>query len=340
MSNDNFKIGVASHGKTNFQGRTKFFYIKDNEDNVYRVLPPLFSLAEHGRYAKWYAVHRGLRGTDGRQKAFMCLEETEQKTRLITRHCPLCDLTRDLEAQVKLAKDKGATKDQLQNFRIKMIMPVQSERKYYINVVNQDNQIGVLPISSRMFNGLRALCEEEDKKGRDITGRDGLFLNFKKQTKYKGDKDAVHSVGLFLQSSTDGSYRPVIHQLTTEFVERLKTEAADLNELFKSLTQEEVAALAAAPDVERPKLIDRVFAAPERQTNQLNPGETAIGNTTAVAVTRLEMTSDGLTSKSIGPIPSETRLPETKAAPSAPAPLLTQTTGLSDDEFHKLFMPS
>jgi hypothetical protein len=335
-NNEQFKIGVSSHGKTQTTfGKLKWFYIKDNVDNIYRVLPPLFSLAESGKYAQWHAIHRGLRGTDGFQKSFVCPEETDRKTRLVTRRCPLCDKARELEAQVTLAKDKGASKDQLLKMRLELIMPVQSERKYYLNVVNQENQIGVLSISSRMFNSLRAECEDQDKKGIDLTGKDGQFMNFKKQTKYKGDKDAVHSAGVYFAQSPDGAYRPVVHSLTTEFIERLRTEATDLPHLFRSISDEEAEALASASATDRPLVLDRVFARQERDTSALESSQTTIPGTSAVAVNRLHITEAGVTSQSLGSIQSA------KAPEPAPvvAPVVAAKTSISDEEFVKLFMP-
>jgi hypothetical protein len=71
MNTEQVAIGRAAYGR---QGRAGFFDVESNKDNIYRVLPPIKSLASKGKYAQFIATHRGFRGTDGKQKPFRCIE--------------------------------------------------------------------------------------------------------------------------------------------------------------------------------------------------------------------------------------------------------------------------
>lgn len=273
MNQQEVLIGKASYGRNNFGHG--WFRVDDNKDNVYRVLPPMKSLAATGRYAKYYRTHRGFRGSDNKQKPFLCIEEIDYKTKIIKAHCPVCDWVRAIEAEVEKYKEKGATKEQLQEYRNKYVFPFQAEGKYYLNVVNQEGKIGILPIGSNMFKSLEALAIEQEKQGNDITGMNGLFLNFKKQTKFKGDKNAIHTVSLYFQPDGTGGFRPVAHQITQEFAQRLGTEAADLGNLFKSLEVEQISQIISLDGEARAKYIDTLFGKEETQAPVTAPQQAA-----------------------------------------------------------------
>lgn len=252
------------------------------------------SLAPHGKYAKYYRTHRGFRSTDGKQKPFICIEESDYKTKVIKVHCPVCDKVAELEQEVVKFKQRGATDEQIREYRNKNIFPFQSEGKYYLNVVNQENKIGVLSLGSKAFKALEALALEQEKKGRDITGMQGVFLNFKKATRFKGDRDAVHSVEMFLQAGNDGSFRYVTHDITADFAARLGTEAADLGNLFKALDAEQIARIVSLDGESRGQYIDTLFNAPEKDAPANNGGlQTQIPNSNLTAVSRLEVGQDG-----------------------------------------------
>jgi hypothetical protein len=294
--NETVMIGKALYGKQSggFGGGHGWFYIEDNKDNVFRVLPPMKSLAPHGKYAKFYRTHRGFRGSDNKQKPFICIEESDYKTKVIKVHCPVCDKVAELEQEVAKFKQRGATDEQIRDYRSKNIFPFQSEGKYYLNVVNQENKIGILNVGSKMFKALEALATEQEKKGRDITGMQGVFLNFKKATRYKGDRDAVHSVEMFMQGQSDGSFRYAAHDITADFAARLGTEAADLGNLFKTLDAEQIASIVSLDGESRSKYIDNLFNAPEKDGSAVNQGlQTQIPGSNVTAVSRMEVSSQG-----------------------------------------------
>jgi hypothetical protein len=358
------QIGKSSYGK-NSGGSHGWFYIEDNKDNIYRVLPPMKSLAPHGKYAKFYKTHRGFRDSSNKQKPFVCIEESNYKTKVITTHCPVCDWVAQMESQVKQFESRGATKEQIKEYNYKNIYPFKSDRKYYLNVVNQENKIGILAISSTMFQSLEALGTEQEKLGRDITGMEGVFINFKKQTKFKGDRDAIHTASLFMQPQADGSYRFVTHTITPDFASRLSTEAADLGNLFKVLDVEQISRLVslATDDAARGKYVDALFAAPEAaQAATGNVPQTVQGDipgTNLTAVSRVEVGRDGgfqvqqptipANFNQVAPPPTNlgqfqgTQQSLANLAPATPAPAAAlpskPISTLSDEEFTNMVRP-
>lgn len=255
------ELGKAVYGRSG--GTHGWFHIEDNKDNIYRVLPPMKSLAKEGKYAKFYVTHRGFRGSDNKQKPFLCVEtsvwDNKTNTRSIKSHCPICDWVAAIEAQIVQYKSQGATDEQIREYRNKYVFPFQAERKYYINVINPEGKIGVLPIGSKMFKSLEAMAKEQEKAGFDVCGMNGLYVNFKKQTRFKGDRDAVHSAVLYMHPDGTGGYRPVGHQIDTAFAQRLGPEAADLGSLFRSIEIDQCAQLVALDGDARAKYVDELF---------------------------------------------------------------------------------
>ena len=288
---DNFEIGKSKYGNSkNFGEGKTWFYLKDNTDNVYRVLPAMFGLARTGQYAKWYAIHRGLRGTNNRQYPFLCIEEADRKTNTITRQCPICNKVSELEGKLELAKKSGTvTSEQVKEFNLSQIWPLSQERKYYLNVVNLEGKIGLLAIGSKMFKSLEATCIKWEGQGYDITGTQGVYVNFRVAKAYKGDKEAVHTADVYMQSSPDGSFRPLTHEITPDFVNQLKNDASDLTALFKEIPVEAMALLADAPSIERSKLIDKIFAVPDKKETATGIMNAHVPGTDATMVGRAEI---------------------------------------------------
>ncbi|MGH7241089.1 MAG: hypothetical protein ACREGB_02205, partial [Candidatus Saccharimonadales bacterium] len=324
MSNENneFLIGQSVFGPQggNFT-KHKYFYIKD-ANNYFRVLPPLFSLAQLGTWAKFYSVHRGLRATDGHQRPFLCNEVVNRKTKLIERHCALCDMARDLEQKLDLALKHGqCTKEQAKEARTAYLWPLQAEKRFYMNAVDAANQIGVLNIPYRSFKSLEARIKEvQTTKGFDPTGIKGSFFNFKKVQEFKGDSQTQYPVDEYLEMTTFNTVSgpvqapmPKLHELTQDFIMRIKTEAADLTKLFKEVSDADVSTLASLQGPSRAEYLTKMFATPEvAKAADPNPLKTSIPGTTAQMVSQIGFGPSGptITTPDVGSI-KPTAAPQT-----------------------------
>jgi hypothetical protein len=285
-------------GRSNFSGKNqnytsqKWFYLKDNVDNIYRVLPPIKGLARTGEYMKFYAIHRNIPDTKARKRAFQCVEQ-KNRDGIITQHCALCDRVRELEVQLKLAKDGGASKDQLQDFRMTHIMPLQVEKKFYINVVNQEGAIGILSVPYKLGKSLELLGKQWEGRGFDITGMNGVFLNFKKVNRFKGDKEVQYSVDAYMAPTADGQFNLLKHELTPEVVQRLGSEAGNLANLFKTIEVDQVSMLSTLEGEARAEYMTSLWATPEKE-EEASALVNRIPGTNAVAVSHVNQKASGL----------------------------------------------
>jgi hypothetical protein len=324
------KIGV-----TNLDGmggnRKEHFSIKANEDNLYRPLPPLFSLAERGQFAKYWASHSVFlvaQGSDGKPKwdvyNFQCLEKVNKETKLITQHCPFCDTFRENQARHSSAKAQGVSKENLEEFFNKNVRPYQTEKRFYINAVNQENRVGVLTIPIKAFDGLQQRLKEAQAKYQiDATGTNGLFLNFKKTQKFKGDRDTAYSVD-FAMDMTNVNGVPQMqlkqHVLTKDFLTVIEKGARDLSTIMRLITPEDMSSIITADITNKKALMDRIFGRGEKTQAQSTYN---IGGTNAEAVTRVDMVAGEVKLTSPQPIVSAPSV-NVSVAP-ATAPILAQT---------------
>ena len=76
-------------GKSNYGGGGKktYFKLKDG-DNVYRILPPMFDLAEKGVWTKYYAVEYGYYNTQGKMRPFLACRVVNKKTKMVEVESP------------------------------------------------------------------------------------------------------------------------------------------------------------------------------------------------------------------------------------------------------------
>lgn len=335
---ETFAIGQSNHNGT--FNKTKYFYIEPNEDNIYRVLPPMFSLASKGSYAQWMAVHKSFPGTNGKRRVFRCIEETDRETKRITKHCPMCIYAKKLQDHYDMLKNTGgATEDQLKQFRNSHIYPLQAERKYWLNVVNQADEIGILSINGSAMQALKAECKAfYSQQGIDIVGTNGLFLNFRKDREFKGDRKPVVTVKAYLKKDASNKFEYVTHTLTPSFIERLKTEAKDLPTLFRSISSEDMELMVQAPEERRAELVDKIFTRSEDDGDSAQGKNEEFGlikspipgTSGAVSVGRVSLTSEGASVAQLDPIVPQTAKP---AAP-APAPSVSNTAPSAlPDEF-------
>lgn len=327
-------------GKSNFDGggftKKEYFWLKANENNLFRVLPPLFSLAEKGQYAKYYASHKIVivdapaPGSSEKGKwnvyQFLCVEKFDQKEKLIKVHCPFCDQARAAKATYEDAKNRGAGKEQLKEFFDKQVAPYEAEKKFYVNAVNLENKVGLLPLGIKNFKALQERLKDIQTNygGMDATGVNGLFLNFKKTQKFKGDRDTVYSVDLALDTvMKDGlpQMQMKTHVLTTDFIETVRTTARDLGDLYKSISTEEMVYILQSAPENKKALLDKIFGRGEKVTT---PTTSHVNGVTGVeVVTRIDMNGGNLTLQTPDPFKAAPQV-NPAAAPIMTAPIVPQ----------------
>ena len=310
-------------GTTNFDGSVKkeWFQIEANADNLYRVLPPLFSMADKGQYAKYYSVHSVWikDPTNPTSKArpykFQCIQKIDRESKMILNHCPFCDKATEQRGQYEAAKEKGLDADQLKTFLFAQVLPYQAEKKFYVNVVNLENKVGVLPLGIKCFRSLQdRLSEVRNNFNTDATGMQGLFFNFRKIQKFKGDRDTAYQVDLAQETfQQDGQHmsKPRVHVITEEFIKYLESSARDLGSMFKEISVTEIKSLVAVSDESKHELCQRIFAKSDKVTL-----ETTVPNTNSTTVGNVTLTPSGV----------QVEMPQVQPAPASTVNVATPVT--------------
>lgn len=350
------------------EGYTKknYFYLKSEFDkggvvggqNIFRVLPPLFSLATEGKYYQYYSVHKFATNTQGKMRPFVCIEDKDYKTKMIRQHCPVCDYLTEKTQQMDMAKQKGVSDQQIRDFNEVYIKPYQPERRYYLNVIDQSGQIGILGVPSKAFKALESLVKEYMQSNIDITGMRGLFLNFVKDSKYKGDNQVMYKVEVHREKINDPQQglieRPKAHDLTPDLINRIKKEASDLSKLFARLTPEEVGLILRANGDERRAVVDRVFSKGSSTEEEGSEEESSglitakIGGTDMSAVVSMSVSSQGVTvtAPNLGILNANEpvtdsfvgfSMPAGKSEPKASTTAGSDFSNMSDAQFQALF---
>jgi hypothetical protein len=258
--NQNQQSAEEFLGSTNldssFSPRTWFKLLRGQ--NFFRVIPPVHSLRKDGRISKYYATHL-VKNAEGRFRTFQCIEDKDFKTKTIKQHCPFCDKYAENKKTYDSLKNGGASKEQLKAFNEAKVMPYQPTKKYYLNAINGAGEIGILPIAVKLHGSLVEFLKSEKAKGVDPTSVNGAYLNFSKQSAFDGDPNVSYSVALAMEDAGNGMYRVKPHVIDAAVLEKVKTRAVDLGNLYRSITVEQIARLVAADGDARKALVTEFF---------------------------------------------------------------------------------
>jgi hypothetical protein len=290
---ESFKIGSTKLGQGGYTPRN--YFKLERGINVYRVLPPVHSLAEAGQVSKFYAIHGGFKNGKGKICHFQCVEEKDRKTKVTLQRCAVCDLVATLEAKSNAAKEQGADLASLKKFRDEHIFPISAQKSVYLNVLNQAGQVGVLAVPYKAFKSFEELFKKYENEGEDITGMDGYYLTWNKQSAYKGDNQVNYFVDVLRESYTDAAgnkaERKKTHTITKDVIDQLSNKAYDLGNLYRTIMPTQIDALVAAQGAERTALVDAIFSA---STREETGSPVALSGTSAELVTRPEFNDGGL----------------------------------------------
>lgn len=272
-----FKIGEASAGGGNFVKKewTKF---KSGMSLVVRVLPPMGDLAEKGIWSKYYAIHFGYRGTDGKMLVFQSTFNKDRESGEILVGDAALDRIEALKAKKEKldkalealpeddARRPGIEAQALENKELLETFNV--EKKYYMNVIDLAGKISALPLGYKEFNALKELRKTlQDEEQIDLVSPGtGIFLSLSKTGR---GFDTSFSITPYLETTVvDGkkvkSYKEL--PITEDMYAKLERESHDLGNLYPAVTPEQIEAMvnegAVAVDVVK-KLLrpDRTAAA-------------------------------------------------------------------------------
>jgi hypothetical protein len=282
------KIGKARFGGNNFQQR-KYFKLKDGEQ-AYRILPPLGELADSGRWSMFYSVHYGYKTTDGKQKPFLSPEVKNKgavevsdaaKERIIS-------LKAKLEEAVK-SNNKAAV-EKLETLVGYPDGMYNQDNNHYLNVVDAQGNIGILKLRHKAKLALEAEIAKLNAKGVDpLSVEDGRYFVFTRtgknrdtavkvdvlKEKFQLDEATSKSLGVPAGTQVE---RELIHKLDDSILNRLATEAGELDKLFKRVTSEDVKKIVETSDLMTgvSPYMDELFGKGKSQEQYSEPEEESV----------------------------------------------------------------
>lgn len=246
--------------------KTKTYLPKLKEgNNIYRIIPPIFSCSKTGEFQVKHKVHFGFYGEaddSGKQRmrVFECPEEgyydARKKVFNITKECAECKKIRDAKDVLKtLAAQltmKGMNSDLANQKALELPEAAEMvdflnkhnmDEKFYLNVLTQDDQIGLLKVPRGTGKDINTFCKEySEKRKRDPMGvATGVWINISRAG--KGRFSTTYKVEAHtIQKEMDGDIVdvPFTSVIPEETLARLTDECFDLHTLFNRVTCDEV----------------------------------------------------------------------------------------------------
>lgn len=254
-------------GKAKFNGEFKkknHFKLKDGEQ-AYRILPPLFNLADEGKWSVFWNVHFGYRSTQNKMVTFQSPLQKNRKTRMVEVPDAALERIETLKAKMEAAKTAGnkVLFDAL-NELVGQKGRFNIDNNHHMNVINENGEIGELKIRHRCKVALDLAIKTLRDKGIDpLSAENGRFFVFRRsgmgldttfQVSVKTKTLHVENVGDVEQA--------IVHVLTDDIIARLKEESFELDKLHRKPTSEEVASIVKESDLKTgiSSAIDVVFA--------------------------------------------------------------------------------
>lgn len=263
-----------SHNSSNDSGFYKIFKMESDKDLVVRVLPPMKSLAESGKWGVFHSVHYGYQGLNKKDpsktqaRPFRCVEQKNFKTGMITQSCPECLEIRRKEEQLSerqaalsnrsdmSAEEKETVLSPLKRF----LKDHNLDRKWHINVMALDGAFGVLQISHRVRKQLDSLIQriEQEENVDALDPETGVWFNFRRTGKRLECVDTVEAV--YVREDINGRKVNVLKsgKLTEQQVQDALAKCPDLNETTRAISLEQINALINSSG--DPEEVDRILS--------------------------------------------------------------------------------
>lgn len=240
---------MVAIGKSNDNagGKKNWFKLKEG-DNVFRILPPMFSCAEKGVWNRFYSVVYGYQNSKNKLRPFADCRVTNWQTKMVEVESPAYLRTKQIEAHqaqiVEAFKAGQATQDQVKEIAaVKKRYNIDS--KYFMNAMDLQGNIGILKVPSKLMNQIKAEIKKLTDMGIDPRSvENGRFFVI---SRVGMDKTTTYSIKVYQENQTVQTNEgprifPVekVSVLTEGILNRLDTEATDLNKLYVKLTPEQI----------------------------------------------------------------------------------------------------
>ncbi len=249
-------------------------------NNFIRVMPPMHSLADEGKWAIYYTTHWGYSGVSRSDagktvvRPFRCIEDRDFRSKLVRQACPECEdfRVKEKEAGAYEAKlktqgksEKEIKDDPTMKSYSDWLQAHAPERKWYINVMYKDRTFGDFKINHKTHKkGIDSKIAEllETQQIDALDPDQGVFFNIKRLGDGFSVPDVVEVDMTMQEAVINGRTQMVpvvaLAPLTEEEKVRGLKECRDLATLGGTkLTEQQIAALVNSDG--SPERVDEIF---------------------------------------------------------------------------------
>lgn len=298
------KVGSGGSGKINF------WRLKEGSVN-YRIVPPLHSLARNGTWYTWYRTHYGYKVADSkdptvlRTRTFLCVERKD-RNRNIVETCPECEEIKSRKEGLEVTRVRLSAANTPPDAQKLQLAPLEGwlmahngDGKYFINVMSETGEFGVLQLGSKAFRALQAELEDLRSKGEEpLSIKRGAWFRFTRVQASKRKTDVEDSVKVVTLTEKvrllDGTEMSVPKIKTSEFTVAQLQDALeccpDLAKLGTRLTREQVELLTRSG--EDPAQVAAIFAMAQPRERSASKPLPAAPKPTAAPPRAPEQTDD------------------------------------------------
>lgn len=309
-------------GKAKFGGdfvKRKYWKLKDGE-STFRILPPLGSLADSGKWSQFYNVHYGYKNSKGQMRVFQSPLVKNRKTKMT--EVPDAALERIEKMKAELAKAQAAGNKAVVDKLMELVGGQKAmynlDNNHYVNAIDTQGNIGILKLRHRAKLALDATIKSLRDQGIEpLDVETGRFFVFRRTGTGLETTFQVEVLQKRLKIEGVGEVKQdVVHVLDESILVRLGKEAAELDKLYKRPTAEEVARIVAQSDplTGKSPAVDEIIDAKDDGSSDLE-GADEEPETSAPAATATAAPAP----QAAAPTPAPTPAPQ--AAAPAPAPV-------------------
>ncbi len=227
--------------------KTTYFTFK-NGDNIFRIMPAMFSCLETGHWSCYYGKHFGYYNEDGKPVNYVCLREYDNQSGALTQECPFCV---DQENKKKLKENYALEVNHFQNLahqaqdpdeRAKLLEQLDEAKanhskysalynprsaRFWVNAMNMNGEFGLLGLPKTVYEALVGKKVVDKNDPRKFTRTQGLLQRVKEKDKI--DALSVNE-GVWFNISRAGSTQYDTEYSTLVVKEEIELPSGDVVE--------------------------------------------------------------------------------------------------------------
>lgn len=314
-------------GEAKFGSKKQYFKVKDGSQ-TFRILPPMGDLADEGVWSKYYRINYGYVNADNKSRPFESSLVKNNKSKMVEVPDAAVERFDKLKASYETAHKAGdqKTKDALLPLVGGPKSRYNVDSNHYMNAIDLQGNIGILKLRHKCKQQLDiAIRELRDKGVNPLSVDNGRFFVF---TRTGTRNETAFTVKVYQQTMNIEGVgevnRDVVHKLDEAVINRLESEAGELNKLFKKPSAAQIAQIVKESDIKTgvsPNIDSILGFSKDEATGDAEAGSDE-GEADPVAAALAEVKA--------APAPkAEPKKAEKKAetaAPSTPTPTAVETT--------------